>query len=283
MLPRPFEYLRPRTLEAALDALAAGGERATAYAGGTELLLVLKLRLADYDCLVDLKRIPELRAITTGDDTLRIGALATHREISRHPEVCARAPALAALCGEIANPRVRASGTIGGNLCFAEPSADPPTVLAALDATLHLASRRGRRALAADDFIQGPLETRRADDEILLRIDIPAGREATRYVRQLDGQRALVGAAASLPPGRPPRVRLGCLAARPVALRACEAYLGDVRQELDLEALRRVIREDIDRLEVTGDGADYRRHIAGVMTRRAITAAWRAAGREATS
>ena len=172
MLPRPFEYLRPETLDGALAALA-GRDDAIPYAGGTELLLVLKMHLAEYSVLIDLKRLPEMRNIAVVDGALHIGAIATHATIARDPLVKDMAPALADLCGSIANPRVRAAGTIGGNLCFAEPSADPPTLLAAMNATLHLVSTRGARTVLADEFIKGPLQTTRADDEILLRVEIP--------------------------------------------------------------------------------------------------------------
>lgn len=283
MLPSPFDYLRPETLEAALDELGRGGEGVMPYAGGTELLLVLKMRLAACDALIDLKRIPELRQIALRDGVLHLGAMATHAVISRHPDVRSVVPALAELCGQIANPRVRATGTIGGNLCFAEPSADPPTLLAALDAELHLASAVGARAVPADSFVEGPLETARRDDEILLRIDIPTDRAATRYVRQLNGHRSFASAAASLPAGLEPRVWLGCLAARPVPLAATAAHIAGTAETLDQARLRQIVTEEIAELELSDDwesGAAYRRHIGVVVAMRAIAAAWRASGRE---
>jgi len=285
MLPRPFQYLRPETLEDALGELARHGDDAIPYAGGTELLLLLKMHLAEYDYLVDLKRLPELREIELRPDHLRIGAMVTHARIARDPDIRREVPALADLCGSIANPRVRSSGTIGGNLCFAEPTADPPTLLAALGAKLYLVSVRGERCVPADGFVTGPLETERADDEILLRIEIPRGRETTRYLRQLNGHRSLVGAAAFVPGQQHgfACVRLGCVAQRPVPLPITEAFVASTDGGLELETLGRVIAEDIEALEVNGDGdasADYRRHIAEVMTRRAVVAAAEAAGRD---
>lgn len=286
MLPSPFQYLRPETLDAALAELCQRQDGAAPYAGGTELLLILKMQLAEYDFLIDLKRIPELREITKSDGGLLLGSMATHAAISRNRDVLSVLPALAELCSSIANPRVRSSGTIGGNLCFAEPTADPPTLFAALDAELHLASVRGERGVPADRFIKGALETERADDEILLRIEIPAGREPTRYVRQLNGHRSLAGAAASLPAGLEPRVWLGGVAERPVPLETTASHIAGASEVLNAQVLRQMITEEIAKLDVTGDGeasAEYRRHIAAVVSLRAVIAAWRASGREVKS
>lgn len=286
MLPSPFQYLRPESLAAALAELGQRGDGAMPYAGGTELLLILKMQLAEYDFLIDLKRIPELREITISDRGLQLGAMATHALISRNRDVLSALPALAELCGSIANPRVRSSGTIGGNLCFAEPTADPPTLFAALDAELCLASVRGERSMPADRFIKGPLETERADDEILLRIEVPTGRQATRFVRQLNGHRSLASAAASLPAGLEPRVWLGGVAERPVPLDTTASHIAGMSDPLDPGELRPLITEEIAKLDVAGDGeasAEYRRHIAAVVTLRAVVAAWRASGREVKS
>lgn len=288
MLPKPFQYLRPDSLKGAIDDLAQHSNDAMPYAGGTELLLLLKMHLAEYDYLVDLKRIPELCTVELRQDHLAIGSMVTHAAIARDPEIQHEAPALSTLCGSIANPRVRASGTIGGNLCFAEPTADPPTLLAALDAKLYLASARGERCVPAKTFIKGPLETARADDEILLRIEIPRGRQTTRYVRQLNGHRSLVGAAAFVPreADAVTSVWLGCIALRPISLPTTESIISSSGDTLDHGSLRKAISEDIATLDVNGDGdasAEYRRHIASVVTHRAVVAAADAAGREIRS
>ncbi len=285
MLPKPFKYLRPDTLDAALAELAGRGDGAAPYAGGTELLLLLKMRLTEYDFLIDLKRIPELGEVTLRDSTLYIGAMATHAAISANADVIRAAPALAKLCGSIANPRVRSSGTLGGNLCFAEPTADPPTLLAALNAKLHLASARGRRTVAADQFVTGALETERAEDEILLQIEVPPGGQVAAYERQLNGHRSLVGAAASIPAetNARPRIWLGCLAERPVALEQAEDFILASTGPLNVGGLKEVIDADISKFDVADDehaGADYRCHVASVITLRAIAAAATASGRE---
>ena len=285
MLPRPFHYLQPETLHGALAALGQRGDDAMPYAGGTELLLILKMRLSEYDYLVDLKRIPELRAIRLTQNHLVIGSMVTHGVIARDPDIHREVPALAELCGTIANPRVRASGTIGGNLCFAEPTADPPTLLAALDAKLYLASVRGERCVSAGSFVKGPLETARADDEILLRIEIPRGRQTVRYVRQLNGHRSLVGAAAFVPRQMDvrPQVWLGCVAQRPVALPNTEAIIMGSGGVLDTDTLRKAIAADIAVLDAGDDedvSAEYIRHVASVVIYRAVAAAAEAASKK---
>src|SRR5687768_16822150 len=137
---RPFAIHQPATVAEAASLMREFGDDAAFYAGGTELLIVLKEHLAAVDHLIDLKRIPGLNEISIGDDgtTLVIGALATHRAIERDPLVRKYLPALAALEANVANVRVRAAGTLGGNLCFADPHSDPVTLLSALGATFTL-------------------------------------------------------------------------------------------------------------------------------------------------
>ena len=144
LLPR-FALHAPRTVGEAVDLLARHGEEATVYAGGTELLLAMKLRVLRYGHLIDVKRIPGLAEIAVRDGALALGALATHYALERHPLVARHLPAYAALSRAVANVRVRVAGTLGGNLCFAEPHADPPALLAALGAAVRLAGPDGER------------------------------------------------------------------------------------------------------------------------------------------
>ncbi len=276
MLPRPFTYHRPTSLDEAVTLMARHVDDVSPYAGGTELLLAMKMHFADYEHLVDLKRISELRAVKRNGGTLSIGALATHAAIAADAAIQGSLPALAGLCGSIANARVRAAGTIGGNLCFAEPRADPPVLLAALDAQLCLISARGERHVAASQFITGALETVRAPDEILLRIDIPLTARSTRYERVVHGHRTVAGAAAVIAQDAhaAPRVWLGCVATHPVALPNAEAHVAANPGVLD-NALTQAIASDIARLDIADDedaSADYRRHLATTVAIRAITA-----------
>ncbi len=169
-----FELHRPESVEEALDLLDALGDDAIVMHGGTELLLLLKLGLAEYGHIIDLKRIPELRGVTTRDGLLRLGAGTTHLEIERSETVRSGWPALARMERMVANIRVRAAGTIGGNLAFSDPHSDPATFLLASDATIVLRSRSGERTLPIGDFLVGPYETALAPAELIVAIDIPA-------------------------------------------------------------------------------------------------------------
>ncbi len=274
MLPRPFTYHRPTSLDNAVALMARHVDDVSPYAGGTELLLAMKMHFADYEHLVDLKRIPDLCAIARNGDTLSIGALATHAAIATDAVIQEALPALAGLCGSIANARVRAAGTIGGNLCFAEPRADPPVLLSALDAELCLISVRGERRVAAGRFITGTLETTRAPDEILLRIEVPLKARTVRYERVVHGHRTVAGAAAVIEhdASAAPRIWLGCVATHPVALPNAETYVAANPGVLD-NALTQAIASDIAPLNIADDedaGADYRRHLAETVTIRAI-------------
>jgi aerobic carbon-monoxide dehydrogenase medium subunit len=170
----PFRLHRPRTVEEASALLAELGPDALPYCGGTELLLVAKLGLTEFTDLVDLKRIEELSGIEANGE-LRIGAATTHREIEHSHVIRERWPSLAAMERDVANIRVRNVGTIGGNLCFADPHSDPATYLTAAGGWL--TARRGgapARRIAVEEFTRGPYETALEAGELLLSIHVPA-------------------------------------------------------------------------------------------------------------
>ena len=145
------------------------------YAGGTELLQVMKMGFAQFGTLIDLKGLPELKGIEErADGSLRIGAGVTHREIERSPAVGRRLAGMVRLERHVANVRVRNAGTIGGNLAFAEPHSDPATFLLACDARVELTGAAGTRSLTIEELIVGPLLTSREDDELLVAIEVPA-------------------------------------------------------------------------------------------------------------
>lgn len=169
----PFRLHRPETVEQASDLLAELGPAAALYCGGTELLLVAKLGLTDFTDLIDVKRIPELAGIDA-NGALRIGAATTHRELEHSPIVRARWPSLAAMERHVGNIRVRNVGTIGGNLCFADPHSDPATYLIAAGA--RLIARRGGgapREIAVEEFTRGPYRNALAAGELLVGVEVP--------------------------------------------------------------------------------------------------------------
>src|ERR671936_348595 len=157
MMPlRRFTIHQPRNTAEASEMLAQFGEQGRLYAGGTELLLAMKHDLLRYQNLVDVKTIPGLDRIEAKNSSVAIGSAATHRAIERSPIVKERLAVLSEMETRVANVRVRATGTLGGNLCFAEPHSDPATLLLALDARAHVEGSRGSRTLSIDGLITGP-------------------------------------------------------------------------------------------------------------------------------
>ena len=170
--------------------LAEFGEKGRLYAGGTELLLAMKHDLLRYEHLVDVKTIPDLNKIEAKNGALMIGSTATHRAIERSSTVKQNLPVLAMMETEVANVRVRASGTLGGNLCFAEPHSDPATLLTALGAKAQVQGKGGNRTVGIDKLITGAYETSLATDELLAGVEIPVlSQIPTRSLSKISTQR----------------------------------------------------------------------------------------------
>jgi carbon-monoxide dehydrogenase medium subunit len=244
MLP-PFALEEPTSVYEASALRAQYGETARLYAGGTELLLAMKEGLLHYERLINIKLIPELAGIALADGTLHVGAITTHRMLERSAVVRAHFPAIAEMAAHVANVRVRAVGTLGGNLCFAEPHADPGTLLLLYDASVALAQQGGTRTLALDQFFRGPFDVAVADDEILTAIQVPAlpASTAAAYIKYGLLERPSVGVAVAVTarPGQVQEVRMavGCAGPRPRRLRDIEGLLRqkdlpEVRAMLDI-------------------------------------------------
>ncbi len=284
----PFEYHRPESLAEAAALLRALGPEAAVYAGGTELLPLMKDGLIEASALIDIKAIPGLGGIARGrDSALRIGPLTTHRAIERSPLVREHLPELAALEANVANVRVRAAGTIGGNLCFAEPHSDPATLLVALDARFTLVSVEGVREIAAEDFFTGLLETARRPDELLADIQIPAPAPGSgvAYERFKTHERpsASVAAVIRLDDGAVAdcRVVVGSVGVRPLRMGRAESLLNGARPSDDAIAeAAEAIRAEVAPTEDAFESTDYKRQLAATLGRRAIAAALARAGGE---
>jgi carbon-monoxide dehydrogenase medium subunit len=259
------------------------------YAGGTELLLVMKEGLLRPHHLIDLKGIPGLGVIGAEPDALTLGALALHRTVERSGLVGERCPLLAGVARHVANVRVRSVGTVGGNLAFADPHSDLATVLLAFDAEVRLWSRRGERDVALAAFIRGPYETAREAHEVLSAVRLPlwpAGTAAT-YLKFGVHERPTLGVAVALlpaVPGRDPALRLtvGCVGPRPQRLvevegaTGAEEPTGIAARAADLAALA---SREVDAIDDTHGSADYKRDMTRVFVRRALeVAAARARG-----
>lgn len=282
MIPR-FSFARPRTLAEAFDAFAAASGDVAWIAGGTELLQVMKMGFAQFGTLIDLKGLAELRGIAESDGSLRIGAASTHREVERSQVVRDRLPGLASLERRVANVRVRSTGTLGGNLAFAEPHSDPATFLLACDARIELSGPASDRSLSIADFVLGPLFTAREPEEILTAIRIPAAGpgEGCAYDKIAFFERPAASVAVRL------SVRDGMISGATVALGsltevptivepAGAAFLGAAADVAALDgpvAAAVAALQDVDAVADLNGSADYKRHLAGVLVGRAARAA----------
>ena len=275
MIPR-FSLVRPATLAEAFMAFDAAGGDAAWLAGGTELLQVMKMGFAQIGTLIDIKRIEDLHGITIeGDGRLRIGAGTTHREVERSPVVRAHRPALARLETGVANVRVRNTGTIGGNLAFAEPHSDPATFLLACGATVELAGPNGTRELPIDGFVLGPLDTARDPDEIILAIRVPPARPGTgrayRKIAFFERPAASVGIELVVEDRAigSAVVAVGSLTEVPTLVQeASSALIGAAATDDGLAGVLRAATATFADLHVSPDlngSAEYKRHLAGVL------------------
>jgi len=274
----PIEIHAPRSVSDASALLRRFGDDAAVYAGGTELLIVMKERLTPVNRLIDIKKIDGLREITVdAEGTLNIGALATHREIARNALVREHSPHFAALEGIIANTRVRAVGTIGGNLCFAEPHSDPATLLAAVEATVTLASSEGSREAPVEEFFHGLLETDRRPDEIMTKVSLPKLEDAAgvSYQRFKTHERpvATVAATISVSDGTidDARVFVGSVGPKPQWMRIVEDAVRG--QEPGLVLFQRAGLLAANDAEIDEEGfesAEYKRHLVAVYVQKAL-------------
>ena len=173
MKPSQFDYAKPNSVEEIFDLLARYGDDARLLAGGQSLLPSLNMRLSAPTMLIDLTAQDALRGIVIGDGVLRIGALTTYAEVQASAEVARAAPLLSQAIPWIAHPAIRNRGTIGGSLSHADPAAEMPACMLALDAQLEIAAKGGRRRIAAADFFRGLFETDLRPGEILTAIEVP--------------------------------------------------------------------------------------------------------------
>jgi carbon-monoxide dehydrogenase medium subunit len=289
---RPFALYRPSTVGEAAEVLAREGSDAALYAGGTEVLLILKEGLLRVRSLVDVKRIPGLDEIRRDDGHLSIGATATHRALERAPAVHAHCPIVAGVARHVANIRVRTVGTVGGNLAFADPHSDLATLFLAFDGVVRLASRSGERDLPLAEFVRGPYETARRDDEILAAVRLapwPAG-TAGAYVKFGVYERPTLGVAVALMRGAggdavtDARLAVGCVGPRPQRLPEAEARMrGFTLADLARHAgeVAALAARDVDAVGDLHGSAEYKREMTRVFVQRILLVAGaRAAGRD---
>jgi len=274
----PFEYAAPDTLEEALALLRAHGAEAKVLAGGQSLVPLLNYRLARPRLVVDITGLP-LAHVRAEDGWLRVGGLARHHELEELAEIARACPLLPEVARLIGNVRVRSLGTVGGSLAHADPAAELPLAMVALDARLTLASASGRRPVAARDFFTGYLSTVLGADELLTEIAVPVTRGmgwAVEEFARRAGDFAVVAVAAGVSLDRrgrvdDARVAFAGVADRPVRATAAEEALRG--QEPSADRLARVAEIARDGLDPQSDAfvsGAYRRLLACVLTRRAL-------------
>jgi len=276
MIPQNFEYSTPATLEEALH-LIADGERKI-LAGGMSLIPLMKLRLAAPDHVVDLGRVPGLNYISESGGTVRIGATATHHEIEASPVIRGKAPLLAEAASHIGDTQVRNRGTLGGSIAHADPAADYPASLVALEAQIRLVSAKTDRTVAASEFFLDPFTTALEPGEIVLEILAPAEEpsEGFRYEKAPHPASgfAVVGIAARIKKtgGRISMARIGVTGMGPHAFRAREAEKL-LESGAEITAAAATVGQGQDANADIYASADYRRHLARVWAARAISVA----------
>jgi aerobic carbon-monoxide dehydrogenase medium subunit len=281
VIPAAFDYVAPSTVDEAVRALAAAGEDAKVLGGGQSLLPVLRMRLAEPTTLVDLGRIAELRGVREDGDALVIGAMTTHYDVRRDPLVREHATLLAAATDTVADPQIRHRGTFGGSLAHADPAGDLLAPALALDAEFVVAGPGGRRTVAASDFFVDFFTTALAPDEVLVEVRVPKytgwGAHYEKFNRVAQAWSIVaVAAAVRVVDGKFAEVRVGLtnMGATPVRARSVEAAL--VGQPATAGAVRAAAVTAAEGTNPTSDAnadADFRRHLATVLTSRAVLAA----------
>lgn len=281
MKPAPFEYVRPGSIEGAIDALREGGPGAKALAGGQSLIPALNFRLAQPSLLVDLAGLDTLRGIRSDEDGgLTIGAMTRQRTVERSEVVGERAPLVSEAMVLVAHPQIRNRGTFGGSLAHADPAAELPAVMLALDAVFRLHGPTGSRRVPARDFYVGLFETALAPDELLVEIEIPDTAPGSRFaieeVSRRHGDFALAGVAVALTPAGDGSIRDAAIALfsvgdRPILSKAGRDVLRG--RPLDAAAIAGAAEATAEALDPPGDihaSPTYRRHLVRVLTRRAL-------------
>jgi carbon-monoxide dehydrogenase medium subunit len=272
VIPAPFDYVRADSADAALAALGDHGDEAKLLAGGQSLLPLMKLRLAMPAVVVDVSRARELSYVREDGDVLAIGALTRHCDVARSADVEAHAPLLAHATGSVGDPQVRHRGTLGGSVAHADPSADAPAALLALGASYVVRGPGGSRTVAAADFATGFLETVLAPDELLVEVRVPKATGQPwgyeKFTRRAIDWATVAVAVQARSDGT--AVALANMGSTVLRATATEAALAGGAGAADAAA--RADEGTEPAADVTAS-AEFRRHLARVLTRRALTTA----------
>jgi len=279
MIPSSFEYVAPTSVEDALAALAEAGDEGKVLAGGQSLLPVLRMRLNAPEKVIDLGRVEGLRGIREDGDTIVIGAMTTHDEVANSELVKEHAALLAKATAEVADPQIRHRGTLGGAIVHADPAGDLGAPVLALDAEMVIAGPGGERTVAAKDFFTDLFETAVGDGELLTAIRIPKhtgwGAHYEKFVR-VAHQWSIVGVAATVKAdgGTISEAKIGLtnMGSTPLRAASVEAALAGKSASDVADVCSSAADGTNPPSDLNGD-ADYRRHLATVLTSRAVAAA----------
>jgi carbon-monoxide dehydrogenase medium subunit len=275
-----FDYARPDSLEAVFALMAEHGDEARLLAGGQTLLATLNMRLSEPAILIDITRVDVLKGISVEGDVLRIGALATHRQIEESPLIVAHAPLLAMAAPHIAHRAIRNRGTWGGSIAYADPSAEWPVCLAALEGTVVVRGPRGERRIAVDDFFVDLYTTALQPDELITACELPVRTAADVFLfdelARRHGDYAIVGLAlAARRDGDVlERIRLAYLGVDTVPFRPRDTEAAIEGRALTVEVIEEaieILKTELDPMGDLTNTAETKRHLACVLARRALT------------
>jgi len=284
MKPAPFEYFDPATVEEAVALLREHGEDAKILAGGQSLMPLLNMRMARPEALIDLSRVEGLEYIRESEGALAIGAMTSKRTVERSDLVKRCQPLLHAATRLVAHPQIRNRGTVGGSMAQADPAAEYPAVALVLDAELRAVGPSGERVIEARDFFVSYLTTALDPAEVLTEVRFPMLGSGTGWafqeVSRRHGDFAMAGAAVTLSVGtggRCTEARIVLFGVGPTPVRAQgaeEMIVGEALEQPALEAAGRKASDDLgEPLSDVHASAEFRRHLAEVLTRRALSEA----------
>jgi CO/xanthine dehydrogenase FAD-binding subunit len=286
MKPPAFDYIAADSIAMAVEALAQAGDDAKIIAGGQSLVPMLNFRMLRPSILVDINRITGLDVIAETSEAIRVGALTRHYQLETSPLIAEHLPVLSCAMTHVAHLAIRNRGTIAGSLAHADPAAELPMMALLLDAELRIASAAGERTVAARDFFLGALTVDLAASDIITEIVLPKLPPRTGWgfeeVARRHGDFALAAVAATVTVSRGAieQARIALTGVGPTALRAHEAEGLLIGHALEPDLTNRAIETVRAAIEPETDlhaSSDYRRHLAGVLTGRALAAAWRRA------
>jgi carbon-monoxide dehydrogenase medium subunit len=284
MKPAPFKYIAARSLEQALALKAEHGDEARFLAGGQSLVPTMNFRLTQPAVLIDINPLPQLAGMQkSGPESLRIGALTRYRDLERDPTTARDLPLVAEALPHIAHPQIRNRGTIGGNLAHADPASELPAIVVALAGQLRAQSSRGERWIAAAEFFAGALVTTLAADEMLVEVKLPVAKPRSgacfMEVARRRGDFALIGVACTVrfdDDGRCAEARIGLCNAgdRPVLAQDAGASLvGRPIGAAQIDEAGELVLRAIDPGGSIHASKEFQRHLAGVLTKRALAEA----------